>query len=83
MVQCIDSKGQINHLEKNQKVAHTIILFEDYMSYELAWSTFNIEQMSDRRPSMATNYAVKLYESDHRHQFFTHTNMRNNASWDQ
>ena len=37
------TKGQINDLEKIQKVALTIILFEDYRSYDLACSTSNIE----------------------------------------
>ena len=77
------TKGQINDLEKIQKVALKIILFENYRSYDLACSLFNIERPSDRRLSLDTNYAVKLYQSDRSDQFFTHTNMRDNVRRDQ
>jgi hypothetical protein len=50
------TKGQINDLEKIQKVALKNILFDD-----LACSSFNIEQLSDRRLSLATNFVVTSF----------------------
>ena len=68
------TKGQINDLEKVQKVAFKIILGQDYSSYSAACQIFNVEPLSDRRLKLCTNYALKLYQSERSSEFFTKSN---------
>ena len=77
------TKGQINDLEKIQKVALKVILHDDYKSYAQACTFFYLERLSDRRLNLATNFAVKLFLSDRSEQFFTHTKQRINPRVDQ
>ena len=76
------TKGQINDLEKIQKVALKVILHDDYKSYAQACNFFDLERLSDRRLNLATNFAVKLFLSDRSEQFFTHTKQRINPRVD-
>ena len=66
------TKGQINDLEKIQKVALKIILGENYGSYDKACNFFNLETLSKRRNSLCVNFALKLFKSERSDQFFTH-----------
>ena len=77
------TKGQINDLEKIQKVSLKAILLDDYKSYDQACRFFNLERLSDRRLNLATNFAVKLFLSDRSEQFFTHTQQRTDPRVDQ
>ena len=64
------TKGQVNDLEKVQKVALKIILHEDYTSYEVACTLMNISPLEYRRTELCTNYAVKLYRSPKSSEYF-------------
>ena len=64
------TKGQINDLEKIQKVALKIILGDKYYSYSTACHYFSLKSLSDRRLELCTKYAIKLYKSDRCEQFF-------------
>ena len=68
------TKGQVNDLEKIQKVALKIILEDDYRSYDMACNQFNLKTLSDRRLDLCTNFAVKLFQSNRSEQFFTRSN---------
>ena len=68
------TKGQVNDLEKIQKVALKIILGDDYRSYDVACTFFNVTQLTQRRLDLCTNFALKLYKSDRNGEFFTHSN---------
>jgi hypothetical protein len=61
--------GQMNNLEKIQQVALKVILHDDCKSYDQACSFFYLKRLSDRRPNIATNFAVKLFLSDRSEQF--------------
>ena len=65
------TKGQINELEKIQKVALKIILGNKYQSYKEACKLFDIKLLSERRLDLCTNFAIKLFKSDRCKQFFT------------
>ena len=65
------TKGQVNDLEKIQKVALKIILGDDYRSYDMACNYFNLKILSERRLDLCTNFAVKLFKSNRSEQFFT------------
>ena len=52
--------NQKRDLEKIQKVALKIILGDEYQSYELACDVFNLNDLSQRRLELSTNFAVKL-----------------------
>ena len=68
------TKGQINDLEKIQKVAFKIILGDDYRSYDAACTLFNVTHLTDRRLELCTSYALKLFQSDRSSEYFTHHN---------
>ena len=68
------TKGQINDLEKIQKVAFKIILGDDYRSYDAACTFFNVTHLTDRRLQLCTSYALKLFQSDRSSEYFTHHN---------
>ena len=65
------TKGQINELEKIQKVALKIILGNKYQSYKEACKLFDIKLLSERRLDLCTNFAIKLFKSNRCEQFFT------------
>ena len=65
------TKYQVKLLEKIQKVALTIILGNDYKSYEHACSLFNLDTLSHRREQLCIKFAIKLYHSSRCEQFFT------------
>ena len=77
------TKGQINDLEKIQKVALKIILADHYTSYEFACTLFNIQNLSERRNTLSINFAVKLFLSDRSDQFYTPSYIRDSARHDQ
>ena len=77
------TKGQINDLEKIQKVALKIILADHYTSYEFACTLFNIQNLSERRNTLSINFAVKLFQSDRSDQFYTPSYIRDSARHDQ
>ena len=64
------SKLQSSDIEKVQKVAMRIILQQSYKSYTNACEIFETETLSSRRESLCTKFAIKLYKSDRRWQFF-------------
>ena len=66
------TKGQINDLEKIQKVALKIILGDNYKSYDLACNLFKLLPLTERRLQLCTNFALKLFKSDRSEQFFIH-----------
>ena len=65
------TKGQINDLEKIQKVAFRIILDESYTSYEVACTLLNVSPLQYRRSDLCTKFAIKLYKSPRSTEFFT------------
>ena len=68
------TKGQVNDLEKVQKVALKIILHHNYTSYEVACTLMNISPLEYRRTDLCTNYAVKLYRSPKSSEYFIPAN---------
>ena len=52
------------------RVALKIILADSYLSYANALSVCNLDTLEDRRLVLCTNFAVKLYCSERRRQFF-------------
>ena len=64
------TKAQRSDLERIQKVALKIILGDEYTSYDNACNYFNIGELNDRRLQLCTNFAVKLFKSDRRPEFF-------------
>ena len=67
------TKAQINNLEKIQKVAFLIILGHGYKSYESACNFFEISTLSSRRTQLCENFAIKLFKSKRRDEYFTLT----------
>jgi hypothetical protein len=65
------TKGQINDLEKIQKVAFRIILDESYTSYKVACTLLNVSPLQDGRSDLCTKFAIKLYKSPRSNEFFT------------
>ena len=65
------TKGQINDLEKIQKVALKIILGDEYWSYDQACEKFEVKSLSLRRLDLCTNFALKLYKSERSREYFT------------
>ena len=65
------TKGQINDLEKIQKVAFRIILDESYTSYDVACTLLNVSPLQYRRSDLCTKFAIKLYKSPRSNEFFT------------
>ena len=65
------TKGQVNDIEKVQKIALKIILSNEYKTYSLACEKFKLETLSSRRTTISTNYAIKLYKSQRSAEFFT------------
>jgi hypothetical protein len=76
------TKGQVNDLEKIQKVAMKIILGDDYRSYDMACSFFKLKPLSERRTELCTNFAVKLFKSDRSDQFFTRPDKQVNTRFE-
>ena len=64
-------KGQEADLEKVQKVALTIILEDNYISYDVACTLMNILALNLRRIDLCTTFAIKLYKSPRCEEFFT------------
>ena len=64
------SVAQSNQIERVQKVALRIILGHDYSSYSEACSEFNVESLRLRRETLCGKFAVKLFQSDRRRQFY-------------
>ena len=64
------TEAESRDLERIQKLGLKIILAGSYQSYTHALSTFNIQSLEERRLILCTNFAVKLYCSDRRRQFF-------------
>ena len=64
------TKNQINELEKIQKVALKIILGEHYISYDVACTLMNVMPLKYRRSDLCTSFAIKLYRSHRRTEFF-------------
>ena len=65
------TKTQIKDLEKIQKVAFLIILGDEYSSYDVACSNFEISTLSSRRDQLCSNFAIKLFKGPRCEQFFT------------
>ena len=65
--------AQKSDLEKIQKVSFEIILGDDYSSYNEACQFFTVDNLNIRRTQLCTIFAVKLYKSDRRLDFFTTT----------
>ena len=64
------TKYQVGHLEKIQKVALLIILGPDYKTYEHALTKVDLLRLSERREQLCINFAVKLFKSTRRDDFF-------------
>ena len=72
------TKSQIRDIEKIQKAALIIILADQYQSYDSACQTLNLQSLEDRRLKLCTNFAIKLFLSPRRDQFFTVLEFRPN-----
>ena len=64
------TRSQTLELEKIQKVALNIILGDQYLSYESACEKLNIEKLGIRRKTLCVNFAIKLYKSQKRDEYF-------------
>ena len=64
------TKTQRNDLERIQKVALRIIMGDNYTSYDNACSAFSVDKLISRRLQLCTNFAIKLYRSDRRGEYF-------------
>ena len=64
------TKAQRNDLERIQKVALRIIMGDNYTSYDNACSAFSVDKLISRRLQLCTNFAIKLYRSDRRGEYF-------------
>ena len=65
------TKGQVNDLEKIQKIALRIILDENYISYDVACTLLNVLPLNYRRTDLCTAFAIKLYKSPRGCEFVT------------
>ena len=74
------TKGQINELEKIQKVALKIILGNQYYSYQEACKLFNLKLLSERRLDLCSSFAIKLYKSNRCDQFFTRSKINTRSN---
>ena len=64
------TKAHIRAIENIQKVALKIILGENYITYEVACTLFNLLPLEYRRSDLAENFAIKLYKSSKSLEFF-------------
>ena len=64
------TKSQKCDLERIQKIALKIVLGNEYQSYAHALATFSLQNLDERRVAICTKFAIKLYCSDRRRQFF-------------
>ena len=62
---------QKKQLEKIQKVALQIILGHNYQNYESACNYFDITNLSERRKKLCETFAIKLFKSKRRDEYFT------------
>ena len=62
---------QKKQLEKIQKVALQIILGHNYQNYESACNYFDITNLSERRKKLCETFAIKLFKSKRRDEFFS------------
>ena len=62
--------SQKSDIERIQKVAMKIILADSYVSYTRACAVFNVQTLDQRRVRLCTKFAVKVYNSNRRRQFF-------------
>ena len=65
------TRSQENDLEKIQKMALKIILEDNYLSYEVACTIFDILPLKFRRQELCTTFALKLFKSPSSHDYFT------------
>ena len=73
------TKLQSNSIERIQKVALRIILGDNYSSYSEACKQFTLERLDERRERLCSNFAVKLFLSNRRRQFFSPPNQVRNT----
>ena len=45
-----------------------------YRSYDMACNSFNMKTLPERRLDFCINFAVKLFKSNRREKFFSHSN---------
>ena len=64
------TKAQIRAIENIQKVALKIILGENYITYEVWCTLFNLLPLEYRRSDLAETFAIKLYKSSKCFEFF-------------
>ena len=65
------TKMQIKDLEKIQKVALYIIYGKSDMPYSQRCKLLGLKTLEERRLELCTNFAVKLFKSPRRDEFFT------------
>ena len=65
------TKAQIREIEKIQKVAFRIIFDNHFDSYESACKGLNLPTLQERRTTLCTSFAIKLFKSTRRDEFFT------------
>ena len=65
------TRAQENELEKIQKIALKIILEDNYLSYEVACTIFNILPLKFRRQELCTTFALKLFKCPSSYEYFT------------
>ena len=58
------TSGEINDLERIQKVALRIILKSEYIDYENALRTTNLKTLKSRRSMLSLRFAIKCTKSD-------------------
>ena len=69
------SQEQSRRLEMVQKKACAIILGKDYVSYENALTTLNLERLNARRTALTLDFAIKCSKSPKHSHFFPLNNV--------
>ena len=71
------NQGQIDDIERIQKIACRIILKDSYYSYENALKTLNLQNLSDRRDMLSLSFAKNCLKYDKIKDMFPVDNDRN------
>ena len=81
------TQEESNDIERVQRCACRIILKEEYTTYESALSRLNLQNLSERRKTLALRFAKKCTENDRFADLFPvndkdHLNLRNPEKYD-
>ena len=64
------TRAQVGDIENVQKVALKIILEDNYISYDVAYTLLSVSPLEYRRTDLSTNFAIKLYKSPRSSEYF-------------